>query len=159
VTSLCGDTALSALTEAQATELCSDTVAYVSRSLSRVNACKYYALVTAASSSAPTEPELQAGCTASETACNQPGSTMGTGMNTLCTEIPDTCTATVRQYSDCVKDETTLFDQGVNELPACSMLTFATVGEAFDLSTTAGQAASCMVLTAACPGFAAPYIN
>jgi hypothetical protein len=84
---------------------------------------------------------------------------MGTGMNTLCTEIPDTCPATVAEYSACVKDETMLFDQGVNGLPACATLTFATVGNSFDLPTTAGQAASCMTLTTKCPGFSAPYIN
>jgi len=138
-------------------ELCNDTTAYVRRTISTTNVCKYSAIVSASSQSAPTEAELQAACTSAESSCTQDTNRMSP--TALCGDIPPTCTATVEQYSTCVVDETMLFDQGAGALVACSMLTFANLSTAFDVPTAASEAPSCTALMTACSSFFPPYIN
>jgi hypothetical protein len=157
VTGLCGDAPLNTLTPAEITQLCDDTNAYVGGSVSKQNACKYSALLDAASSSSPTEVELQAYCSDAENACNQDAASMGPGA--LCGQVPSTCSATVAQYSVCIVDETALFEQGVSELVSCSMMTFDDVTSIYDVSTDADDAAGCMALMTACPNYFPPYIN
>lgn len=159
VTSLCGAAALNTLTSAEALQLCNDTSTYVAGSITRSTGCKYAAIIAAASNSSPTEAQLQASCAATENACNQDDSVTRPGENTLCSQIPPTCTATVEQYSSCIADEALLFEQGAAALISCSLLTFGNLSTAYDVPNAATEAAGCAALEAACPSFSLPYIN
>lgn len=157
VTSLSESCPLSSLSEAQLGKLCDDTNAYVAATVTKPAACKYAALVVAASSSSPTVEELQGVCSAEESGCNEDAAAKGPGV--LCTEIPKSCNATVAEYATCIRDETSAFEQGVGELVACSAITFESISDIYDVPATASDAASCKALATACPGFFAPYIN
>lgn len=159
VTSICASATLDTLTAEEETQLCTDTGTYIAGAITRAAACKYYAIVTAASSSAPTEEEMQTVCSTAEADCNSNPSVMGPGANTLCSQIPDGCTATVEQYSACVTDEAVVFDQGAAALVGCSELTFENLATSYDVPTDAGDAPGCMPLKTACPSFTVPYIN
>lgn len=159
VTALCGAAALATLTTEEATRLCSDTSAYVVGAISRATGCKYKAIVFAASNSSPTEAQLQAACASTESTCNQDASVMGPGANTLCGQIPPTCTASVEQYSACVEAQAVLFEQEANALTSCAMLTFGNLASVYEVPDAASAAASCMAIKAACPNFSLPYIN
>ena len=159
VTSLCGAAALNTLTAAESSQLCSDTSAYVVAAIPRATGCKYQAIVAAASNSSPTEAQLQAACASTEATCNQDASVMGPGANTLCGQIPATCTATVAQYSTCVEDQAVVFAQEAGELTSCSTLTFGNLSTVYDVPNAANAAPSCMTLETACPNFTLPYIN
>ena len=158
VTSICGSRTLGSLTGTEGLALCSDTGAYVARTVTKPNGCKYLAVVDAASLSSPDEEGMRTSCSAQESACNANPASMGPGEDTICGDLPPTCTATVAEYATCVMDETVLFEQGVGELVGCSMLTFANVSTVFDVSTNATQAASCKALATACPNFFPPSI-
>jgi hypothetical protein len=159
VTSLCASAPLNTLSQAQTTELCSETSAYVEEAISRAIGCKYVAIVSAASNSSPTEAELQSACSARETACNQDTTIMGPGAMTLCSQIPPTCTATVEQYSTCVREEAELFEQEAGELTSCSALTFGNLSTVYDVPNAAVEAPSCAAIKTACPNYSLPYIN
>jgi hypothetical protein len=159
VTDLCGAALLNSLTGAEAMQLCSDTSAYVAGSITRATGCKYAGIIAAASNSSPTEAQLQASCAATERTCNQDDTVMRPGENTLCSQIPRTCTATVEQYSTCITDEALLFEQGASALISCSMLTFGNLSTAYTVPTAASEAPSCRAVKAACPTFSLPYIN
>jgi hypothetical protein len=159
VTGLCGDAPLNTLTQAEVLQLCSDTGAYAASSISKAGGCKYAGIVTAASSSSPTEAQLQAACSAKESNCTQSDTATGPGSNIQCSQIPPTCTATVAQYSACVVNEAVLFDQGASALVSCSMLTFANLSTAYDVPTAAMGAPNCMDISMACPTFSLPYID
>jgi hypothetical protein len=158
VTSICGSRTLGSLTQTEGLKLCSDTGAYVARTVTKANGCKYLAVVDAASLSSPDEEGMRSSCSAQESACNANPVSMGPGEDTICGDLPPTCTATVAEYSTCVMDETVLFEQGVGELIGCAMLTFANVSTVFDVSTNATMAASCQALATACPNFFPPSI-
>jgi hypothetical protein len=159
VTNLCGAAALNTLTMAEASQLCTDTSTYVVGAIGRPAGCKYKAIVAAASNSSPTEDQLQAACASTEGTCNQDASIKGPGAETLCGQIPPTCTATVEQYSTCVKDQAVLFEQEAGELTSCSMLTFGNLSTVYDVPNAANAAPSCMMIKTACPNFTLPYIN
>ena len=159
VTSLCGRAPLNSLTGAEAMQLCNDTSAYVAGSISRATGCKYAAIIAAASNSSPTEAQLQASCATTENTCNQDDTVMRPGENTLCSQIPPTCTATVEQYSTCIEDEALLFEQGAIALVSCSMLTFGNLSTAYVVPAAASEAPSCRAVKATCPSFSLPYIN
>jgi hypothetical protein len=159
VTNLCGAAPLNTLSAMESVQLCNDTSDYIASAIGRATGCKYVGIVAAASNSSPTEEQLQAACSVSEGACNQDATIAGPGANTLCGQIPPTCTATVEQYSACVTDEAELFDQGATELVSCSMLTFGNLSAAYDVPTAASAAPSCMAIKTACPNFSLPYIN
>src|SRR6185295_2019282 len=111
VTSLCNSLVLNTLSPLEESQLCDDTGAYFKRTISRPNGCRFSAHKNAASSSAPTEAQLQTSCTNAENAC---GADAGPGPNLFasCSGVPATCTATIAQYTACVVDETVLFEQG-----------------------------------------------
>jgi hypothetical protein len=159
VTNLCGAAALNTLSMGEALQLCSDTSAFIASAIGRESGCKYLGIVAAASNSSPTEEQLQAACSVSEDACNEDATIAGAGANTLCGQIPPTCTATVEQYSACVTDEAELFDQEASELFSCSMLTFGNLSTVYDVPMAASAVPSCMTIKAACPSFTVPYIN
>jgi hypothetical protein len=159
VTSFCADAPLNALTQAEQLQLCSDTGAYAAGVIDRAVGCKYNAIVTSASASAPTETEMRAVCAATEMACIQDDAVKSAGASTLCSGVPASCTATVEQYSTCVMDEAVVFEQGATELVSCSMLTLANLTAIYEVPMDATSAPGCMELKAACPTFILPYIN
>jgi hypothetical protein len=159
VTGLCADAPLNALTQAEQLQLCSDTAAYVTSIVDRAVGCKYVAIVTSASASAPTETEMRAVCAATEMACNQDPNVKSAGALTQCSGVPRACTATVEQYSTCVMDEAVVFEQGATALVSCSMLTLGDVTTLYEVPMDAISAPGCMAIKTACPTFNLPYIN
>ncbi len=159
VTSLCADAPLNALTQAEQLQLCSDTGAYAAGVIDRAVGCKYGAIMTSASASAPTEAEMRVVCAATEMACNQDTSIKSAGALTQCSGVPATCAATVEQYSTCVMDETAVFEQGATALVSCSMLTLANLSALYEVPMAAMSAPGCMEIKTACPTFNLPYIN
>jgi len=159
VTSLCSTATLDMLSEAEEAQLCTDTGAYLAGALARASACKYHGIINAASSSSPTEEEMQAVCAQAEADCNADSSIAGPGENTLCSQIPESCPATVTEYSECVKAEAVAFDQAAAALVECSGLTFENLSSSYDVPMAAGEAAGCAALKTACPSFSVPYIN
>jgi len=119
VTTLNGSTALSALTPAQRTQLCSDTAVYFGALVPMATTCKWRGLAYAASSSAPTQDLLQQKCTMQESNCSQAGNPWA---NNFGCDIAATCAATVAEYSACIHDEIAAFLQAVNALPTCATL-------------------------------------
>jgi hypothetical protein len=74
VTTLSGTKALSALTTAEATQLCNDTIAYFKSAINTAIICKWKGPTYATSRSAPNNDVLRQNCTSHETAClNDPG--------------------------------------------------------------------------------------
>jgi hypothetical protein len=159
VTGLCADAPLNALTQAEQLQLCGDTAAYVTSIVDRAVGCKYVAIVTSASASAPTETEMRAVCAAKEMACNQDPSIKSAGALTQCSRVPPACTATVEQYSACVMDEAVVFEQGATALVGCSMLTLGDVTTLYEVPMNAISAPGCMAIKTACPTFNLPYID
>lgn len=159
VTNFCASAALNTLTAAEAVQLCTETGAFVTAAISRPTGCKFRAIVAAASTSAPTNEEMQAACAASEAACNDDPSVPGPGGETSCSQIPPTCTATIEQYSTCMVDQAAVFEQQANALTSCSALTFANLSTVYDVANAANTAPGCMALQTACPAFNLPYIN
>jgi hypothetical protein len=159
VTSICASKAVNTLTAAEATQLCSDTRAYFARSITMATSCKFAALVTAASSSSPTEAGLRAACSNALNTCNQPDSGAGPGASTSCNDIPSTCTATVADYSACIRDKTTAFNQGVGALPGCATLTYADLTAVSMIQSDDNASPSCMALQTTCPDFFPPTAN
>src|SRR3954463_2047797 len=147
VTSLSGGTAVTALTPAQVTQLCDDTYAYFGSAIPKATSCKWRGLSYAASSSAPTQAQLQQGCTNKETAC-QPTDPWADNLG--CNDIPTTCTATVAQYTACISAEVAAFIQAVNGLPTCATLTSAGPPAVIE-AETANPPASCASLADTCP--------
>jgi len=146
VTTLPGGTAVNALSPAEVTQLCNDTYAYFASAIAKATTCKWRGLAYAASSSAPSDAQVQTNCTGKETSCN--GSDPWAD-NPGCNDIPTTCTATVAEYSTCIGDEATAFIQTVNGLKACATLTRADTPALFDVMA-APPPASCMALMNKC---------
>lgn len=159
VTSLCSTAPLNALSDAEEMQLCTETGTYIEGALTRANACRYYAIVTSASSSAPTVEEMQGVCAQAESDCNLDPTVMGPGRKTLCSQIPDSCAGTIAEYSECVADQAVVFDQGAGELVPCSELTFENLSSSYDVPLAANEASGCTALKAACPSFTLPYVN
>jgi len=118
-TTLSGTTSLSALTPAQATQLCNDTYAHFGTAITDATMCKWKGLAFATSSSAPSPEQYRANCVEKETSCladpaaarsNNPG----------CSSFPGGCTATVAEYSTCVNDQIAFFNQTVAGIAACA---------------------------------------
>jgi len=146
VTTINGTTAVNALTPAQATQLCDDTYAYFGSAIPKATTCKWKGLSYAASSSAPSDAQVQSNCTTKETSCQ---GTDPWADNLGCNDIPSTCTATVAEYSACISDEVASFIQTVNGLKTCAMLTRADTPALFEIMA-APLPASCMSLMNKC---------
>jgi hypothetical protein len=159
VTNFCAGAALNTLTAAEALQLCTETGSFVMAAISRPTGCKFRAIVAAASTSAPTNEEMQAACAAAEAACNDDPSVPGPGAETSCSQIPPACAASIEQYSTCVVDQAAVFEQQAAALTSCSTLTFANLSTVYDVANAASAAPGCMALQTACPTFNVPYIN
>jgi hypothetical protein len=146
VTTLPGGTAVNALTPAEVTQLCNDTYAYFGSAIAKATICKWRGLAYAASSSAPSDAQVQTNCTSKETSCN---GTDPWADNPGCNDIPATCTATVAEYSACISEEVTAFIQTVTGFKTCATLTRADTPSLFDVMA-APPPASCMALMNKC---------
>jgi hypothetical protein len=158
VTSISGSKPLGTLTTAESTQLCDDAKAYFMSSISKANSCKFSALSNAASTSAPSDAVLRTNCTSMETSCNA-SAAMGPGVATSCFAPPPTCTATVAEYSACIKDGAALLTQSASTLPSCSAVKLADISPIFMAVEALYQVPGCMPLTTACPDFVFPIAN
>jgi hypothetical protein len=152
VTTLSGTKTVGTLTTAEASQLCNDVYMYFGTAIPNATACKWKGLSYAASSSAPTQAMLQQNCTTQQSSCGiDPWAN-----NAGCSDLPAGCTATVAEYSACIKDTVVAFIQTVNGLPMCSALTSADTAKIFDAQAGAGSPASCDTLANKCPDLTAP---
>jgi len=156
VTNLSGTKALNALTAEEATKLCDDTYAYFGSAIPQATACKWKGLSYATSSSAPTQDKLRSNCTSKETGC-QAADPSAVWPNPGCGDLPSTCTATVAEYSACISDEVTDFNQTVNGLPSCTEFTSAGTSAIWD-AMGANAPAGCTSLTDKCPDLYPPTL-
>ena len=67
VTTISGTTALNALAPAEVAQLCDDTYAYFGSAIPKATTCRWRGLAYGASSSAPTDAQLQSNCASKET--------------------------------------------------------------------------------------------
>ena len=75
--------------------------------------------------------------------------------NSGCNDLPATCTATIGDYSACIRDEVTAFLQLVNGFPTCAMLARSNASDI--LTAIAGSPpASCAALMNTCPDLYPP---
>lgn len=154
VTSLSSTKAVSALTSAEGTQLCNDTYAYFGSAIPKATTCKWKGLAFAASSSAPSDAVAQQNCTTQQNSCQQSADPWAN--NPGCNSIPSSCTATVAQYSACIRDEVAAFVQLVNGFPACAGVT-TSVSSAINNALGSGMMPpSCTALTDACPDLTPP---
>jgi len=150
VTTLSGTMSLGSLTAAEATQLCNDAYAYFGQAISRATLCKATGLTTAVSSSAPTDAAMQQFCTDNESICLQ-----ASPNSPSCGDIPTPCTVTVAQYSTCIVDKASAYNQGVNGLASCATVGRADLPAIWDF-VTANPPASCTALDATCAGLDVP---
>ena len=154
VTSVSGTKTISALSPAEATQLCNDTYSYFDSAIPHATACKWNGLYRAASMSAMTQDQLRTGCALADNSCLQ--SDAGAFSNPGCGDLPKNCTATVTQYASCIADEVTEFNQTVNGFPDCMTVTLAGTSPIFDALAGGNPPASCMSLSDACPSLLVP---
>jgi len=153
VTSLSGGKALNALSATEAMQLCNDSYAYFGTAIPKATTCKWKGLAFGASSSAPTDAQLQSNCSSKESSCLQLSDPWAD--NPGCNELPATCAATVDDYSACIRDEVTAFLQLVNGFPMCAMLARSNASDI--LTAIAGNPpASCASLMNTCPDLYPP---
>ena len=153
VTTISGTTALNALTPTQVTQLCDDTYAYFGSAIPKATTCRWRGLAYGASSSAPTDAQLQTSCTNKETSCNASADPWADNLG--CNDIPSTCTATVAQYSACISDEVSAFIQLVGGFPMCSALMRSNSSDILN-AIAAPPPASCASLMNTCPELSPP---
>ena len=159
VTTLSDTKALGALTAAEVTQLCKDVYAYFGREISMATACKYRGLSDATSSSPPTDSQMQQTCKDHENACTQAGTGVGSADKPGCSNIPSTCTATVAEYSACIRDEVAVFNQGVSGLPSCATALSANMSAVWEVMAPGTPPASCDSLSNKCPALSQPVPN
>jgi hypothetical protein len=153
VTTLSGSKALNTLTAAETEQLCNDSYAYFGTAIPKATTCKWKGLAFGASSSAPTDAQLQSNCSSKESSCQQVADPWAD--NPGCNELPASCTATVNDYSACIRDEVTAFLQLVNGFPMCAMLARSNASDI--LTAIAGNPpASCGSLMDTCPDLYPP---
>ncbi len=155
VTTVSGTKNISSLSTAEATQLCNDTYSYFDTAIPHATACKWKGLSRAASSSSQTQNDLRTGCALAENGCLQ--SDAGAFANPGCGDLPTkNCTATVAQYTACVTDEATQFNQTVNGFPACDVVMLSGTAAIFDALAGGTPPASCTSLGDACPALIVP---
>jgi len=153
VTSVSGSKSLGTLTTSEQTKLCNDAGAYIGRSLSTADFCRLLFVFTTLFSSGATDATIQADCAMAVDQCS--ASATSGGMSLTCDPIPTSCTATVDQFSDCVRDEVTDINQALAAIPSCNTITQASLmSGASSLEAIAPQ--SCTDLMNACPNYYPP---
>jgi hypothetical protein len=153
VTTLDGSRALNALSATEATQLCDNSYAYFGTAIPLTTICKWRGLAYAASSSAPSQDVLRSNCTSKETSCQ---GTDPWANNLGCNDLPSTCTATVAEYSACIRDQVTAFIQTVTAFPMCTALMSTDTAALFEAMAGGTPPASCASLNNACPDLFPP---
>jgi hypothetical protein len=163
-TSVPSGTKLTALTPAQAQQLCTDFDSYAAKLDSKTNDCKESGFFAAEeteleyTSPAATDAQLQMSCTAGYNAClsadgGYTTSTSDCDPTNLGSE-PTTCTATVGDATTCFNDLLTIENNFYASIPSCSSLTTASLNAAIAAMSTDGGAvalpASCTKFDATC---------
>ena len=150
VTTLSATKALSALTSAEATQLCANAYAYFDRAISRSVLCKAKGLAFGVSSSAPTDAMLQDNCKGQETTCLQ-----ASPASPNCDPLPSPCNATVAAYSACIADQASTYNQGVSGLTGCATVTHDDLPAVWDF-VTQDAPSSCTTMVSICAGLNYP---
>ena len=155
-TSVPAGTKLTALTPAQAMQLCNDFSAYETKTLKTV-LCDLSGLLAAALSGGTTDADLRTACTQGYNSCLSADGGLTTTSSCDSTTFsgePSTCQATVGDLQKCANDETTASNQAYGSLPSCSTLTAANLASALSADAGAGPAepASCSMFDAQCKG-------
>ena len=161
VTSVPGNTSLATLTPAQATQICTDSTAYASRSISKSDACKLVGFITVATGvafgSVTTDQMAQTTCQAAVDSCNNSSSDAGaTGNCSIGDTSTCAATATVSEYSTCITDSVNATKSSLASIPACSSITLASLRADGGTGGTTTTPASCTKLTTDCPGLTIP---
>jgi hypothetical protein len=162
-TSLPAGTKLTALTPAQAIQLCNDFFAYEAKA--GAEPCNLVGLegaelavaeAAAAGTAAPSDAALQMACTQGYNSClSVDGGGTGTyscyATSTAFSGYPSTCQATVGDLQKCTSDENAADNQVYASLPSCSTLTAASLASALpDGGIGAAEPASCAQLDSTC---------
>ncbi len=150
ITTVSGGKTLGSLTPSEATQLCNDTYSYYGKAISEATLCKSAGLTYGLSSSPATDSQLQQNCASQQSACLNAGPA-----TTGCRAIPASCTATVAQYSTCITDEASAFNDGVNGLVGCGTVTLADFAAIWSF-VTADPPASCTAVTDLCAALDIP---
>ena len=153
VTTVSGSKSIGALSTTEGTQLCNDTYAYFGSAIPQATTCKWQGLAYAVQSSAPSDTVLQQQCTKQLNTCQQAADPWAN--NSGCNTLPADCTATVAEYSACISDEVTAFEQTVDGLPTCTTVTMSTTSSVND-AELAAPPASCAALMNACPDLYPP---
>jgi len=160
-TSVPAGTKLTALTPAQAQQLCNDAAAYDQRVLG-TTLCKQIGLeaavfLAAFSSSPPADADLQAACAQAYDGCLHPDggatTTSSTCDPTAVMSQPATCQATVGDFTTCVSDLDAAFQQSAASIPDCSALTAANIASYTSSdggTTTTTEPVSCSKISSTC---------
>jgi alpha-L-arabinofuranosidase len=156
VTSISGSSTIGSLDASQGTKLCDDTYAYFNKTIPQATACHWKGIAYATSSSAPTEAKLQQNCTNQESACNA-GDAGSVWANPGCGDMPKSCTATVADYSTCIKDQAADFNKTVDALSACASFTQAGTAAIWDVMAK-DPPASCASLSNKCADLSLPIL-
>jgi hypothetical protein len=154
VTTLAGTKAFKDLTDAELTQLCNDTFAYLGSSITSADRCKWAGLQASSSSSPMSDAMMQMTCATQQDRCNSADG--GTGSNSSCFgSIDPSCTATVAQYSACISDETAGFSNIVKGFPACSAVKVADIPSVMN-AEGGTPPASCATFMNACSSLDVP---
>ncbi len=161
-TSVPAGTKLTALTPAQAQQLCHDVDAYdqqvLGTALCKQTGLEAAVLLAAFSSSPPADADLQAACAQAYEACLHPDGGATTASSTCdptaVMSQPSTCQANVGDFTACVNDLDTAFQQSSASIPDCSSVTAATVASytsSADAGTTSTtEPVSCSKFSSTC---------
>jgi len=149
ITSLDGEKLLGDLTPAEVTQLCNDAYAYLGNTVSQATLCKAEGLTYSISTSAPTDAVMRENCAAREEACLNASPYVPD-----CGEMPSPCTATVADYSACVLDQASTYNNTVGTIANCTELTSQDKPAIWDFAADLPE--SCASLSPVCTGLDVP---
>jgi hypothetical protein len=145
-TNVPGDKRISDLTPAERDQLCMDVGQWLMSGPFLMDGCNAVAWLTTylvgGADTAITEAELRQLCETSYADCVAGGVTSNCDATGLAT-----CTATVSEYNMCLVDSTA----ALGVLPACSMLTRASLNNALTVLTSQPTTPACMSVSTKCP--------
>jgi hypothetical protein len=141
------------LTDAQATQVCSDIICYENQNISTRNLCKLAgiqsAVLIATIDPTLTDADLANACNVGVDQCNSDP----TGSGSCPLGEPSTCTSTptVDDLRKCVMDDVAAINGTFAALPACSTLTRAWLNANGNMAGKVTTPTSCTDLHAQCP--------
>jgi hypothetical protein len=152
------DSVLGGLDGADLTGLCASRQKYLlSKPVVQEGNCRVAGGIAAAfavlGGAAKTDADVQTSCAKGYDQCEAAlASDAGVG-DVMCSAPKPTCSATVREYETCVTDSVTIFQQIVDEMPACKDMKLSDIhlGDAGPSDPTIQNPASCEALKTKCP--------